>query len=70
MWEIDKILNFLKAGKWRSFQEVIGWCSLPECKTRLVLKFMRQFSFIQVDEEEQKVRLHSNVLNFINQTIR
>lgn len=69
MWEIDEVLNSLKAGGWRSLQEVINGCSLPECKTRLVLKFMNQFDFIQVDEEEKKVKLHPAMINFINRTI-
>jgi DNA-binding IclR family transcriptional regulator len=69
MWEIDEILNFLKAGGWQSLKEVIDGCSLPECKTKLVLNFLSQFNFIQVDEEKQKVKLHSNMLNFINQTV-
>jgi hypothetical protein len=69
MWEIDEILNFLKAGGWQSLQEVINGCSLPECKAKLVLNFLNKFNFIQVDEEKQKVKLHQNMLHFINQTV-
>jgi DNA-binding IclR family transcriptional regulator len=68
MWEIDEILDFLKAGGWQSLKEVIAGCSLPECKARLVLNFLNQFNFIQMDEEKQKIKLSSNMLNFINQT--
>jgi hypothetical protein len=70
MWEIDQILNLLKTGRWQDLQEVIDGCSLPECKAGLVLKFLSKFNFIQIDEEKQKIKLHSNMFNFINQTIR
>jgi hypothetical protein len=68
MWKIDKILNFLKTGEWYSLQEVIDVCLLPECNMRIVLKFLDQFDFIQMNESEQKVRLTSQMLSFLNQT--
>jgi DNA-binding IclR family transcriptional regulator len=70
MWELDEILDFLNAGRWQSLEEVTAGCSLPECKVRLVLNFLSQFNFIQMDEEKQKIKLSSNMLNFVNQTVR
>lgn len=67
MWKIDEILSFLKTGEWYSLQEVINGCLLPECKLMLVLKFLDQFDFVQMNEKEQKVRLHSQMLSFFNQ---
>lgn len=64
MWKIDKILNFLKTGGWYSLQEVIDGCLLPECEVRLVLKFLDQFGFLQMNEEKQKVGLHLQMLSF------
>jgi DNA-binding IclR family transcriptional regulator len=70
MWELDEILDFLNAGRWQSLEEVTASCSLPECKVRLVLNFLSQFNLIQMNEEKQKIKLSSNMLNFVNQTMR
>lgn len=67
MWKIDKILNLLKTGEWYSLQEVIDGCLLPESKVKLVLKFLNQFNFIEINDKEQKVRLRSQTFSFLNQ---
>jgi hypothetical protein len=63
---MDEILGFLESGQWYSFQDVKDWCSLPQRKSELVLSFLGQYGFIEIDEKEQKVRLHSRIMTFIN----
>ena len=63
---MDKILCFLESGQWYSFQDVNDCCPLPQRKAGLVLSFLSQYSFIEVDEKEQQVRLHSRMMTFIN----
>lgn len=66
MQVIDEILCFLESGHWYSLQDVNDRCSLPQRKSGLVLSFLDQYGFIEVDEKEQKVRLHSRMMTFIN----
>ena len=66
MQVLDKILCFLESGQWYSFQDVTDWCLLPQRKLALVLSFLSQYDFIEVDEKEQKVRLVPRMVTFIN----
>jgi predicted transcriptional regulator len=68
MWEIYEILNFLKDGECHSLQEIIDGCSMQENKARLALKFLGQFDFIKMEEDEQKVSIPQKIRTFINQT--
>ena len=66
MQVMDKILCFLESRQWCSFQDVMDWCSLPQRQLGLVLIFLSQYDFIEVDEKEQKVRLAPCMVKFIN----
>ena len=63
---MDKILCFLESGQWYSFQDLKDWCLLPQRKLGLVLSFLSQYDFIEVDEKEQKVRLAPHMMTSIN----
>jgi len=63
---IDKFLSCLESGQWRSFQDVTDCCLLPESKFELVLGFLSEYNFIEVDDKEQKVRLDPHMMAFIN----
>lgn len=67
MWEIYEILNFLKDGECCSLQEIVDACSLQAHKARLILKFLDQFDFIQMEKDEQKVSIHPQTYTFLSQ---
>ena len=66
MQVMDEILCFLESGQWYCFQDVTDWCLLPQRKLVLVLSFLSQYDFIEVDDEEQKVRLTPRMVTLIN----
>jgi hypothetical protein len=64
---IDEILWALKDGKWHYLTEITQkWPSpKPESRIEIALSFLREYSFIQVNENEQKTKLHPLLLEFI-----
>ncbi len=67
MSKIDAILWTLKDGKVHSLTEITEKIPLPHQLTKMVLSFLREFNFIQMNEIEQKAKLHPVMLKFINE---
>ena len=65
---VSEIMGFLETGQWFNFENIVSKCSLPECKVELVLNFLTQFDFLQVDEEKQIFRLNPNMMNLFDRT--
>jgi predicted methyltransferase len=63
--KIDAILWSLRDGKGHSLTEIIEKSPLPNPLMKMALSFLREFNFIQIDENEQKVKLHPVMLKFI-----
>ena len=57
MSKIDAILWSLRDGKGHSLTEIIEKSPLPNPLMKMALSFLREFNFIQIDENEQKVKL-------------
>ena len=66
MQSVNEVMSFLESGQWYCFQDVKDWCLLPQRKLGLVLSFLSQYDFIEVDDEEQKVRLTPRMVTLIN----
>ena len=67
---IDEILWSLKDGKWHPLKEITEKSSLPEPKAKMTISFLREYSFIQVDENKRKAKLRPQMLNFIDEIQR
>ena len=67
---IDEILWFLKDGKWHDLTEIAEECSFPKSKVRIAVSFLREYDFIQIDENGRKAKLRSLMLNFIDEIQR
>jgi hypothetical protein len=67
---IDEIFWSLKNGKWHSLTEIIEKSPLPNHITKIVLSFLWEYNFIQIDEYEERVKLSPLVLNFIDEIQR
>ncbi len=63
---VNEVMFFLESGNWFSLEEIMSKCSFPQCNIELVLNFLKQSDFLQVDDKKQVFRLESNVLDFIN----
>ena len=63
---IDEILWLLKDGKWHNSEEIIEKCSSPKSKVEIGVSFLREYDFIQVDENGRKARLRPLMLDFLD----
>ena len=66
---IDEILRALKDGKWHNLTEITEkWPSpKPGSRIEIALSFLREYSFIQVNDTEQKTKLSPLMLEFIEE---
>jgi hypothetical protein len=64
---VDEILSALKDGKWHNLAEITQEWLSPKSGSRIeiALSFLREYSFIQVNEDKQKTKLHPLTLEFI-----
>ena len=67
MSAIDDILWLLKDGKWHDVQEVTKTVALPKAKAEMVISFLGEYDFIQLNENEdaKKIKLKPSMLQFI-----
>ena len=65
MSALDNILWLLKNGKWHDVQEITNTLALPKAKTEIVISFLEEYNFIQLDEDVKKIKLQPSILEFI-----
>ena len=64
--EMDRILDFLKDGKWHDLSQLTEKFSLSESEAKLIVSFLREFDFIEVDMRGRKTKLHPTMHEFFN----
>ena len=73
-WEhmstIDDILWLLKDGEWHDLKEIAEKATLPQTKAEMVVSFLGEYNFVQLNENPKKVRLESPFLEFIKEIQR
>ena len=67
---IDDILWLLKDGEWHDLQEIAEKVPLSPAKTELVVSFLAEYDFVQLNENTKEVKLQSPLLKFINELQR
>jgi len=67
---IDEILWLLKDGKWHNLREIIEKSSLLKSKVEMAVSFLREYDFIQMNENERKAKLCPLVFKFIDEIQR
>jgi len=67
---IDEILEVLKDGKWHDLSEIAGNFRLHEFKAGMIMSFLTEYNFIDLDTQRQKVKLTHSVLNFLQKIQR
>ena len=65
MSALDDILWLLKDGKWHDVQEVTKTVALPKDKAEMVISFLGEYNFIQLNEDAEKIKLQPSMLEFI-----
>ena len=64
---IDEVLVFLKNGKWQDLRETAEKCSLDELKVEIIVSFLSEYDFLELDKRGRRVRLRPLMLEFINE---
>ena len=64
---IDEILWLLKDGKWHDLKNITEKCSSPESKVKIVINFLWEYDFIQMNENGRKAKLRPLMLKFIDE---
>ena len=67
---IDEILWLLKDGKRHNLREIIEKCSSPKSKVKIAVSFLREYDFIQINENGRKATLRPLMLKFIDEIQR
>lgn len=67
MSAIDEILWLLKDGKWHELEEITEKAALPKFKAELVVSFLGEYDFIQLNKNDRRVKLQPSTLKFIKE---
>lgn len=63
--KVDQLFENLRDGRWHSLNEMARKTNMDEEKTKLIISFLEEFSFIQIDREKKKVRLDALTRKFL-----
>ena len=66
MPQIDDILGALKNGEWHELKEISKMMLLRERNVELLTNFLAEYDFVELDKEEQRIRLTRSLFNFLN----
>ena len=64
---IDSILRALTDRSWHSIKEVLEYLGDSEVKTLMTIRFLWRFGFVDVDENENQVKLSSPMFKFMSE---
>ena len=67
---IDEILWLLKDGEWHDLKEIAEKAALPKVKAEMIVSFLGEYDFVQLNENTKKVRLQPPLLEFIKEIQR
>jgi hypothetical protein len=63
--DIDKLLEALTDGKWHTLEEIVQKTGIEEYRAKLVISFLQQFQFIQIDKKNGKIKLSTLTRRFL-----
>jgi len=63
--KVERVLDFLRDGKWHTLKEVKKKLEVDEEGAGKVFEFLKEYSFIIIDEVKGKVKLEENVRKFL-----
>jgi DNA-binding IclR family transcriptional regulator len=62
---IDQILRMLRDGKWHDMSEIAERTKLSSTKMQRVTDFLAKYTFIEVNHENQKMKLSPTLTEFL-----
>ena len=65
MTAIDDVLWLLKDGNWHNIEEITKNIALTKPKTEMVISFLEEYDFIQLNEQTTKIKIQPSKLEFI-----
>ena len=66
MFVIDEILGLLKDGEWHTLEEITTKASLAQLSAQILMSFLATHHFLEVNEEQRKLKLTPLTLEFVN----
>ena len=63
------ILELLNDGKWHGIEELLFNSGLSEPKFQEITRFLTKYSFVMVDEENQRVKVNSDFRRLLIQPV-
>jgi len=70
MSTIDEILWLLKDGEWHELKELAEKAEIPKVKAEMVVSFLGEYDFIQINEDLKRLKLKPSILEFFNEIQR
>jgi len=70
MSTIDEILWLLKDGEWHELKEIAEKAKIPKVKAKMVVSFLGEYDFIQINEDPKRFKLKPAILKFFNEIQR
>ncbi len=70
MSTIDKILWLLKDGEWHNLKEIAEKATLPKVKAEMVVSFLGEYDFIQLNENLKRAKLKPSIRKFFEEIQR
>ena len=66
MSTIDEVLWLLIDGEWHELEEIAEKAEISKFKTEMILRFLDEYDFIQINIDHKKVKLKPSMLEFFN----
>lgn len=63
---VDDIVNYLETGNWISFQDITQKYAHPQNNLDLILNFLKQNDFLQLDDKRHFFRLNPAMIDLTN----
>ena len=70
MSTIDEILWLLKDGRWHNLKEIEKKVALPKVTAEMVVSFLGEYDFIELNENLKKIKLKPSILEFFEKIQR
>jgi DNA-binding IclR family transcriptional regulator len=66
MSAIDEVLLLLKDGEWHDLKEITEKVALPKVKADMVVSFLSEYDFIQLNEDLKRIKLKPPIHEFFD----
>jgi len=66
--KIARFLEMLGDGQWHLLEETQRKLKIDKNQIRKIVKFLRKYNFIMVDEKSKRIKLEETVREFLAQT--